>query len=638
LPYRAFVPRLEQLDDRVLPSTVNWINPAGGNWDTASNWQDAATGANRVPGPTDDAVIGFDSIAVTHPNSVSDSVHSLTSQAALTVSSGSLMFAADSSTKGLSVTGGTVAVTGSADLEVQTLAQTGGTITGSGTVTVDGSWNWTGGTMSGAGHTVNNGTATLGSSPFGTSLNAWTVDNAGTATLPGTAVNFANLATWNNLPGSTLVLGNGAGLGNFFGNSGQVNNAGLVLKSGAFPGSAAVGVPMDNTGIVDVQIGSLSISAGLTNEGALALEPGTAATASGTITAGNSSGAMSLAAGSQLTLGGTFALLSGAQVALSAGSQLNLPGTVIQQAGVQVTLAAGSVVNDNGSYILAEGAAVSGPGLVELNGFSGNNMMVNGAATISNLYIPQGTLTLVAQGNLEVQTLAQTGGTITGPGTVTVDGSWNWTGGTMSGAGHTVNNGTATLGAVSFGPTLDTRTVDNAGAATLPGTVINFANLATWNNLPGSTLVLGSGASLGTFFGSSGQLNNFGTILDTGPTSQSTIGFALINSGTVSLQGVLNVNGSYTQTSDGTFVVNLGPGSPPAFGQMKVSGMAALDGTLAVNTLPGFFPVAGQSFQIMTFSSVVGDFATFTGLDLGGGLQLVPNHTNTSYTLTVSAA
>ena len=172
LPYRFVRPRLECLEDRALPSTVNWINPAGGNFDTASNWQDAVTGANRVPGPTDDAVISFDSIAVTHPNSVSDSVHSVTSQATLTVSNGSLLFAADTSTKGLSLTGGTVTVTGSANLEAQTLTQTGGTLTGPGTVTVDGLWTWTGGTMSGAGHTVNNGTATLGSSPFGPSLNA----------------------------------------------------------------------------------------------------------------------------------------------------------------------------------------------------------------------------------------------------------------------------------------------------------------------------------------------------------------------------------------------------------------------------------------------------------------------------------
>jgi hypothetical protein len=34
------------LDDRTLPSTVTWIHPAGGAWDTAANWSDGRV--NRV--------------------------------------------------------------------------------------------------------------------------------------------------------------------------------------------------------------------------------------------------------------------------------------------------------------------------------------------------------------------------------------------------------------------------------------------------------------------------------------------------------------------------------------------------------------------------------------------------------------
>src|SRR5262249_25500991 len=158
---------LEVLEDRTAPSTVNWINPAGGNWNTASNWQDAATGASRVPGATDDAVIGFAGIVVTHSSTASDSVHSLKSLGTLTVSGGALVFGADSSTQGLSLSGGTVAVADSADLDVQALLrQTGGTLTGPGTVTVSGQWTWSSGTISGAGHTRNNGTPSLGRRSF----------------------------------------------------------------------------------------------------------------------------------------------------------------------------------------------------------------------------------------------------------------------------------------------------------------------------------------------------------------------------------------------------------------------------------------------------------------------------------------
>ena len=57
LPRRAPAPRrtrlgLEALEAREVPATVTWINPAGGNWNVAANWD---TGA--VPGIDDDAVI-----------------------------------------------------------------------------------------------------------------------------------------------------------------------------------------------------------------------------------------------------------------------------------------------------------------------------------------------------------------------------------------------------------------------------------------------------------------------------------------------------------------------------------------------------------------------------------------------------
>src|SRR6516162_1968842 len=57
---------LEVLEDRILPSTVTWINLAGGGWDTAGNWRDDQ-GINRLPGPNDDAVINVaGNVTITH--------------------------------------------------------------------------------------------------------------------------------------------------------------------------------------------------------------------------------------------------------------------------------------------------------------------------------------------------------------------------------------------------------------------------------------------------------------------------------------------------------------------------------------------------------------------------------------------
>src|SRR5207253_1704917 len=54
-------PEVLRLEDRTLPSTVTWINPGSGDWNTASNWSSGA-----VPGAADDVVINVPGITVTH--------------------------------------------------------------------------------------------------------------------------------------------------------------------------------------------------------------------------------------------------------------------------------------------------------------------------------------------------------------------------------------------------------------------------------------------------------------------------------------------------------------------------------------------------------------------------------------------
>jgi YD repeat-containing protein len=94
---------LELLEDRTLLSTLNWINSAGGDWDTPANWD-----AGRVPTSADDAVINFSAITVTHSTTASDSVNNLTSLAGLDISSGSLTVMS-SITGAITVNGGTLA-------------------------------------------------------------------------------------------------------------------------------------------------------------------------------------------------------------------------------------------------------------------------------------------------------------------------------------------------------------------------------------------------------------------------------------------------------------------------------------------------------------------------------------------------
>src|SRR5262249_34524545 len=86
--YRPGIARLrlmlEPLEDRTLLSVINWVNTAGGDWGTASNWD-----LNRIPIATDDVVINLAGITVSH-TSGSDTIRSLTSTDVLNLSGGSL--------------------------------------------------------------------------------------------------------------------------------------------------------------------------------------------------------------------------------------------------------------------------------------------------------------------------------------------------------------------------------------------------------------------------------------------------------------------------------------------------------------------------------------------------------------------
>lgn len=109
---------VELLEERTLLATIQWINPAGGDWGVAANWD-----LNRVPQAADDVVInvGGNGLVVTHAAG-SDTVNSLNSQRNLTVTGGSA----------LTVTGGFIEGVG------ETLKADNGAFTANGAASLDG--------------------------------------------------------------------------------------------------------------------------------------------------------------------------------------------------------------------------------------------------------------------------------------------------------------------------------------------------------------------------------------------------------------------------------------------------------------------------------------------------------------------
>ncbi len=76
--------------------------------------------------------------------------------------------------------------------------------------------------------------------------------------------------------------------------------------------------------------------------------------------------------------------------------------------------------------------------------------------------------------------------------------------------------------------------------------------------------------------------------------------------------GTIFVAGDYTQAAGGVLEVEIGGTAAGAFDTLEVSGTVNLAGTLIVTEINAFTPAPGNSFVILTASSVNGEFDTFS--------------------------
>jgi hypothetical protein len=493
------------------------------------------------------------------------------------VTSGGLAVAGRVSLPTLDINGGGVTLNAGAALDVGDL-QLNGTLDGPGAVTVENDFRWTGGPLSGTGDTVLNGTSEI-SGGFFAQLNGRTVDNHGIATVA--ANNFFEFGfsggAWNNHADGTLVLQSGSNVVNGAFGSAAVNNDGLVQAVG--PGNSSVGVALNNGagGTVDVEGGTLTLTTG-----------------------GSSAGAFRVAAGAALGLGNRFALQDGAtstgegDLRVNTASPVPVSGEVSLQ---NLTVTTGGVtVNAGGS--LSTGSLTMTGGVVTVN--------AGASLTADNLTLAGAVLNV--GGALTVNALEQTGGALTGAGTVTIQGQWDWSGGAQGGTGRTELLGSATLSGSGFfsTPQLSGRAVDNDGTATLlAGSTLAFGGGAAWNNQPDGTFVLQGGSSLGApLTGGDNQFNNAGLLLLPGPQSAT-------------------VNVVLNNAAGG--VVDVVAGAPAFSGGGSSSGTFDLEGTSTLLLNAGAYTIQDGAastgtgtLSVRTALTVSGNFST-AALAIDGG-------------------
>ena len=361
---------------------------------------------------------------------------------------------------------GTINVNGPCTANGTALGLSLATLTGTGTLTVNGTMNWSGGTMSGSGSTdvSTGGTLNISGTSATKTLDTRTINNAGTVAVTTTPqINFYN-ATINNQAGATFDLQSDTTLTNIYGTN-TFTNAGTLRKS-AGTGMTAMAIVVNNTGTVDAQSGVLKLTGG-----------------------GTSTGVFSADTEGTLRFGG-------------------------------------------GTHTLNGGTSFTGAGIVD---FNTGTINVNGSCTANGAAL-----------NLSLATL-------TGTGTMTVNGAMNWSGGTMSGSGSTdiSAGGTLDISGTSYTKTLDTRTINNAGTVAVTTTPqINFYN-ATINNQAGATFDLQSDTTLTNIYGTN-TFNNTGTVRKSAGTGNTTMAIVVNNTGTVdALTGTLLFSNNFTNSPTG---------------------------------------------------------------------------------------
>ncbi len=665
---RRLRPRAEILEGRTLLSTVTWINPDGGDWDTPSNWD---TGV--LPGPTDDVVIDLPGIMVTHSSSASDSINSLTissSDSALDISDGALALNTSSSIAGSFTLG-------------NAMLSTAGNLTISGTMT------WTGGTIAGLGALdIADGAALQVS-----------LDAGNTATLDGVVLENAGAASLSLAAGCcsfSLALEDEAGIDNqatgrfTFPTDFPYATAGQITSDGSgtfFDNEGALIQPAGNIGETFIEptftqsdVGSVSVQQGsfvLGGDGST-VSGGTFTGAAGTSleidgqilttdSAISSQGSVALSdctvEGSYSVAGDTDAVETTFTGAVALGSSLEVDGTVsfAPAAGGPVTLTIGAVTLDplanldgtdsfvaNGLLTLHGGSILGVPSVDAYGGmaiFATGPQGVQPPLTLDGTTLNNyGAATWDLSGDNGISTALEAGAVINnlaGASLTVVGTSY---GGIVAGDGSAVafnNAGSFTGSVTAVGndyfdievPFSNTGSVDvqqgeldltdaaNSGTVT----VASATNLGIDNYIQtaGAT-VLNGGDILG------GDLDiNAGVLTGSGTINANVNSGGQVIPGGAGAAGLLSINGNYTQTATGSLNIELGGTTAGTqYDQLDVSGSATVGGSLILGLINGFTPTLGQTFTMVNANPFNGPFSTIDESAIAGPVAFEPTYTS----------
>ena len=548
-------------------SDIYW-DSSSGTWNTASKWD-----PEKVPGLADDVYISPSSTATVTGPTTENKVNSLTI--------------------GGGVGSATLRTSGGGDL----------TVTQALTVEANGTLDHEQGTLS-ADSIDNRGTLQVASA----------MDVAGAIT------NDNNLYVY---AGGDVTTGSGLTNSSFMSISGGTIGGGTVTNDyGAnLNAEGEIDTALDNNGGLYVS-GVLVVSGKVTNYGSIDADSGESLRADGGL---DNYGTIDLDGGS-ITGGGAL---------------INYAGGVIRGGS-----AISALFQNTGGLVHADGTSTLVIVTMTTNS-SGGEMRINDGAGISvaSGFTNQATVVLGGAGAMLSGGAINSSGTIRGQGLVTSNltntGAVRAEGGVLSLSG-TLGNGSAGLMEVMSGATLyagqglaqndgsvvlrggtfdnSSYAIDNQGQITGYG-VFRSGGLTNSNHVGvggGDMDVIGDVVNSGTFDVAAGRTATFyndvsgsGSFGGTG----TVVFLGAVNPG--SSPAAVSFGGDVVLGSGAKLEIELGGGSPGSgHDALNVAGNLTVDGVLELRLINGFTPSIGQEFEILTFSSLSGEFDGVEGWDL----------------------
>lgn len=380
--------------------------------------------------------------------------------------------------------------------------------------------------------------------------------------------------------------------------------------------------------------------------------------------------------------GNAYALKSGTLSAIDETIGYQGSGSFTQTGGTNTatgTVTIGHSVGGGGSYMLQAGTLEAkdlrvgreGHGEFTLDGGTGrmSGALYVGTSTkdaygdniFSDAYLKSGTLSSGTQiiGHAGAGRMTQTGGSNTvatylavGSGSPTAVGVYELNGGSLSAPTQYIGNSgelgvflqqAGTTNTVSNSLTLG-RLSGSAGAYFLNGGTLTVGSAFIGSQGTG-TFVQSGGAhtvAAGLTVADNGSYYKIanGALKATTITAQDDAAF-LFNGGVLSVQtfigelvnrggtlspaaasaGSTHVVGNYVQAANGSLAIELGGTAPGLFDAVNVDGTASLAGTLDVSFLSGSWGRAGDSFDILSATTLLGSFDTLQLAALDQGLD-----------------